>query len=74
MSCFFRISVLGGVEKDCRQTGDPCLLGWHCFVREPGRLGQAKDPDLPLADTESGPRVESFAQVNALAEDLTAPP
>ena len=47
------------------------LLGVHTFTREPGRLGQAKDPGRPLEEKESVRWVDGFAGVNELAETLT---
>jgi hypothetical protein len=47
------------------------LLDLHSWVREPGSLGEAKDPDRPLEAKESVRWVDGFARVNALAEQLT---
>jgi hypothetical protein len=47
------------------------LLGVHTFAREPGRLGQDKDPKRPLEEKESVRWVDGFARVNELAEELT---
>lgn len=47
------------------------VLDWHSFVREPGSLGQPKDPARPLEDKESVRWVDGFARVNELAEQLT---
>jgi hypothetical protein len=47
------------------------LLHVHSWVREPGSLGQAKDPDRPLEEKESVRWVDGFARVNELAERLT---
>ena len=46
------------------------LLDLHRLVREPGRLGQEKDPNRPLEEKESVRWVDGFARVNALAERL----
>ena len=47
------------------------LLDLHSWVREPGSLGEEKDPDRPLEAKESVRWVDGFARVNALAEQLT---
>ncbi len=47
------------------------LLDWHTWVREPGSLGQEKDPNRPLEEKESVRWVDGFARVNELAERLT---
>jgi hypothetical protein len=47
------------------------LLEAHLWVREPGRLGEQKDPNRPLEEKESVRWVDGFARVNALAETLT---
>ena len=46
------------------------LLHVHSWVREPGSLGQAKDPDRSLEEKESVRWVNGFARVNELAERL----
>jgi hypothetical protein len=46
------------------------LLDLHCLVREPGSLGQAKDPNRSLEDKESVRWVDGQCRVNALAERL----
>jgi len=46
------------------------LLDLHRLVREPGSLGQEKDPNRPLEEKESVRWVDGFARVNALAERL----
>jgi len=46
------------------------LLDLHCLVREPGSLGQDKDPHRSLEEKESVRWVDGFARVNALAEQL----
>ncbi|MCP4737060.1 MAG: IS4 family transposase, partial [Bosea sp.] len=40
------------------------------LVREPGSLGQEKDPNRPLEEKESVRWVDGFARVNELAEQL----
>jgi hypothetical protein len=47
------------------------LLDLHRWAREPGSLGQDKDPKRPLAEKESVRWVDGFAHVNELAEQLT---
>jgi hypothetical protein len=47
------------------------LLDLHSWVREPGSLGEEKDPNRPLEEKESLRWVDGFARVNALAEQLT---
>jgi len=47
------------------------LLDWHTWVREPGSLGQEKDPNRPLEEKESVRWVDGFARVNELAERLS---
>jgi hypothetical protein len=47
------------------------LLEAYTWVREPGSLGQEKDPNRPLEEKESVRWVDGFARVNALAEQLT---
>jgi hypothetical protein len=47
------------------------LLDAHLWVREPGSLGEEKDPNRPLEAKESVRWVDGFARVNALAEQLT---
>jgi hypothetical protein len=47
------------------------LLDAHLWVREPGSLGQEKDPNRPLEEKESLRWVDGFARVNELAEQLT---
>jgi hypothetical protein len=46
------------------------LLDLHSWAREPGSLGEDKDPDRPLEEKESVRWVDGFAHVNALAEQL----
>jgi hypothetical protein len=46
------------------------LLDLHSWAREPGSLGQNKDPDRPLEEKESVRWVDGFAHVNELAETL----
>ena len=55
-------------------TPDRVPLGLHdlySWAREPGRLGEDKDPNRPLEDKESVRWVDGFARVNALAERLS---
>jgi hypothetical protein len=47
------------------------LLDMHSWAREPGSLGQEKDPSRPLEEKESVRWVDGFARVNELAEQLT---
>ncbi|WP_328984040.1 IS4 family transposase [Thiorhodovibrio winogradskyi] len=47
------------------------LLDFHTFTREPGSLGQDKDPLRPLEEKESVRWVDGYARVNELAETLT---
>jgi hypothetical protein len=47
------------------------LLAAENWAREPGSLGQAKDPSRPLEEKESVRWVDGFARVNELAEQLT---
>jgi hypothetical protein len=47
------------------------LLGLHTFIREPGSLGQDKDPLRPLEEKESVRWVDGYARVNEVAETLT---
>ncbi len=47
------------------------LLASYTWTREPGSLGQEKDPSRPLEEKESVRWVDGFAHVNALAEQLT---
>jgi hypothetical protein len=47
------------------------LLAAHTWVREPGSLGEEKDPNRPLEAKESLRWVDGFARVNALAETLS---
>ena len=47
------------------------LLGVQRFTREPGSLGQDKDPNRPLEEKESVRWIDGFAHVNELAEQLT---
>jgi Transposase DNA-binding len=47
------------------------LLEAYTWVREPGSLGEEKDPNRPLEAKESVRWVDGFARVNALAEQLT---
>jgi hypothetical protein len=47
------------------------LLEAYTWVREPGSLGEQKDPNRPLEEKESVRWVDGFARVNALAEQLT---
>nr|WP_328988018.1 IS4 family transposase [Thiorhodovibrio winogradskyi] len=46
------------------------LLDVHTFTREPGSLGQDKDPLRPLEERESVRWVDGDARVNELAETL----
>lgn len=46
------------------------LLHVHRWVREPGSLGQDKDPKRALEDKESVRWVDGYRQVDALAEQL----
>lgn len=47
------------------------LLEAYTWVREPGSLGQGKDPNRRLEEKESVRWVDGFARVNALAELLS---
>lgn len=47
------------------------LLDLYSWAREPGSLGEDKDPNRPLEDKESVRWVDGFARVNALAERLS---
>jgi hypothetical protein len=47
------------------------LLDLYSWAREPGSLGQEKDPNRSLEEKESVRWVDGFAHVNALAEQLT---
>ena len=47
------------------------LLDAYSWAREPGSLGQEKDPSRPLEEKESVRWVDGFARVNELAEQLT---
>jgi hypothetical protein len=47
------------------------LLDLHLFTREPGSLGQEKDPLRPLEEKESVRWVDGYARVNEVAETLT---
>jgi hypothetical protein len=47
------------------------LLDLHSWTREPGSLGEEKDPNRPLEAKESVRWVDGFARVSALAEQLT---
>ncbi|EIC22738.1 IS4 family transposase [Thiorhodovibrio frisius] len=47
------------------------LLDLHTFTREPGSLGQDKDPLRPLEEKESVRWVDGYGRVNELAETLT---
>jgi hypothetical protein len=47
------------------------LLDLYSWTREPGSLGQEKDPNRPLEEKESVRWVDGFARVNELAEQLT---
>jgi hypothetical protein len=47
------------------------LLDLYSWAREPGRLGEDKDPNRPLEDKESVRWVDGFARVNVLAERLS---
>ena len=47
------------------------LLDLYSWAREPGSLGEDKDPKRPLEDKESVRWVDGFARVNELAERLT---
>ena len=46
------------------------LLDLYSWAREPGSLGQDKDPNRPLEEKESVRWVDGFARVNELAERL----
>jgi hypothetical protein len=46
------------------------LLDLYSWAREPGSLGDAKDPGRPLEEKESVRWIDGFARVNALAETL----
>jgi hypothetical protein len=46
------------------------LLGVHTWTREPGSLGQEKEPNRSLEEKESVRWVDGFARVNELAEQL----
>lgn len=48
------------------------LLDLYSWAREPGSLGQEKDPSRALEEKESVRWVEGFALVNELAEQLEA--
>lgn len=47
------------------------LLDAYSWAREPGSLGQEKDPNRPLEEKESVRWVDGFARVNEIAEQLT---
>ena len=47
------------------------VLNLYSWAREPGSLGEDKDPNRPLEDKESVRWVDGFARVNELAEPLT---
>jgi hypothetical protein len=47
------------------------LLDAYSWAREPGSLGQEKDPSRPLEEKESVRWVDGFARVNELAEQLS---
>ena len=47
------------------------LLDLYSWAREPGSLGQEKDPNRSLEEKESVRWVNGFARVNELAEQLT---
>ncbi|MEA3274672.1 MAG: IS4 family transposase [Pseudomonadota bacterium] len=47
------------------------LLDVYSWAREPGSLGQHKDPARPLEEKESARWVDSYQRVNELAEQLT---
>jgi hypothetical protein len=47
------------------------LLDLYSWAREPGSLGEDKDPNRPLEEKESVRWVDGFAHVNELAERLT---
>lgn len=47
------------------------LLDLYSWAREPGSLGEDKDPKRPLEDKESVRWVDGFARVNELAERLS---
>lgn len=47
------------------------LLDLYSWAREPGSLGEDKDPNRPLEDKESVRWVDGFARVNELAERLS---
>ncbi len=42
----------------------------HTLIREPGSLGQDKDPNRPLEEKESVRWVDGFGKINELAEHL----
>jgi hypothetical protein len=46
------------------------LLDGYLWTREPGRLGQDKDPNRPLEEQESVRWVDGYQRVNELAEQL----
>jgi len=46
------------------------LLDVYSWAREPGSLGQGKDPTRPLEEKESVRWVDGYEQVNELAESL----
>ncbi len=46
------------------------LLNVHRWVREPGSLGQDKDPNRPLEEQESVRWVDGYRQVDELAAHL----
>jgi hypothetical protein len=46
------------------------LLDLHHWTREPGSLGQQKDPNRPLEEKESVRWVNGYGRVNELAEQL----
>jgi len=47
------------------------LLDAYTWTREPGSLGQDKDPKRPLEKKESVRWVDGYRRVNELAETLT---
>jgi len=47
------------------------VLDIYSWVREPGSLGQEKDPNRPLEEKESVRWVDGYQKVNELAESLT---
>lgn len=78
------IQGLGPLNYESRQglylhptlavTPDRLCLGVlhiHSWARQPGSLGQEKEPERPLEEKESVRWVDGYQQVNELAESLT---